>query len=114
MEAGLIGGINFTDIPRVLNSVIGSEKLKSHSKEKRRLQQNLQELTTTSPQNAYSSLTRGFQEKLSFMYRATTDLAEIFRNCESTLGKKSNFGQAKQQYRMRIGICFRYRLKWVG
>ena len=74
--------INLTDGSRVLGSIIGGENFCEHYTEEKadecnKACMNLSQLAKISPQNVYSSLTRGVREKLSFMYRTAPNLVDM-------------------------------------
>ena len=84
--------INLTDGSRVQGPVIRSERLCKHYAEEKADEYNkvcteVSQLANTSPQNAYTCLTKGVQEKLSFMYGTTTNLVGMFGEIDSTLTK---------------------------
>ena len=75
---------------RVLGSVKGSETerktfFETQLEEHNKLLKKLDKIAKTSPQNVYSSCTKGVQEILSFLARTTFNTTENIQACEKIL-----------------------------
>ena len=75
---------------RVLGSVKGSETecktfLETQLEEHNKILKKLDKIAKTSPQNVYSSYTKGVQEKLSFLARTIFNTTENMQACEKVL-----------------------------
>ena len=84
--------VEITQGARVLGSVIGSSEasenfLKDAKIKYTKILDRLGQFALTSPQNAYACLTKGVQQKLSFLSRTTPSMDGVLNKVEERLGR---------------------------